>query len=58
MLNGGYTFEKYSVALPEPHTKTGPVAKEARALHAGSHGSGKPGCGHSLIGNNTVYNLA
>ena len=45
MLNGGYTFEKYSVVLPYKEaddTKTGLVAKEARVLRTRSQGSGKP----------------
>ena len=43
MLNSGYTFEKYSVALPykdvDDIKKTGLVANEARALLASTHGS-------------------
>ncbi len=46
--SGGYAFEKHSVALPYKEvtlyvTKTGLyiAAKEARALRARSHGSGK-----------------
>ncbi len=49
VLNGGYTFEKYSVALPYKEGDvmlTGLAAKEARALRALSHGSGKPDCAH------------
>ncbi len=49
MLNGGYTFGKYSVALPYKegdvmlNGETVLVRKEARALRARSHGSmGKP----------------
>ncbi len=43
MLSGGYTFEKYPVALQYQEgddIKMGRVAKDARALHARSHGTG------------------
>ncbi len=48
MLNGGYTFEKYSATIlykEVDDTQAGLVANEAaRALCARSQGSGKPEC--------------